>query len=431
MMKRILMIAALLCVLPNPAHATDTRIHSMGGKEKAFTVFDEANVFFLPATLLNFPNTVYVDAGLSREYADGLNVPYNIGFAGQFGLSENTILGFYGSNLSRYVSGDVMARAFSGEGLWGTEYSEVWHEFSDKDKTGEQAIHNANYMGTLMFGQRFGKKVRFGLLLSLWGDSYSVDDPDTAYVDKGGTWFQGAIGLGVDLTHKSSFDIGLKLDFGSFDDGKYSEGNKVTRIKSDTHFGLDLLVRGNFDIGGKKLIPFVKAAYMQGGVELNQDGAVRDEFYQFKLDIGADFQLQPLENVFIYPGFGLTVYQEKIQEGLLSDQQDGLPGGMNLVNKNTVIAPFFSVALDAHVATWCAIRLGLRQFISVGYWEDAAEAGKDNDVLTDFTVGLAFMFSGFTVDFSIDPVLLLRGPYFITGKGYDQFALQGALKYTW
>ena len=418
-MRRAALLGLLVCLLPASAFATDTRIQSMGGREKAWTVFDEINALYLPSTLLSFPNTIYADVGLSYEDAAGIDTPYDVGFGINLAFGKNTVVSLYGSTLSRQLSGNILDRAFGGEGSW-----EPGLARGDEDL---DVINNADHKATLLFGQRLGDKFRLGVLLSIWADKYQVDAPEALYVKKGATWVEAGIGFGVDFSSKSNLDATFKMRFGSFDDQVYGSAQdpKVDRVNSDTHVGLDFLLRAVLDIGGEKLIPYANFMYLQGGAKYNREGEAFDEFYQLRLTAGVDLRIEPLENVSIYPGIGIIYYADELVEG-----RQGM-GDSEVIGKHSVVTPFFGAGVDARISSWFALRLGLRELLAWTSEETGTQTTSESDAITDFTVGIGFFAKGFDIELMINPDLLLNGPYYVTGKGYDQFAFQGSLKYTW
>ena len=54
--------ALALVTAGSPALATETRIDSMGGGVKLWTIEDESNIFDFPSLLVRWGNRVYVDA---------------------------------------------------------------------------------------------------------------------------------------------------------------------------------------------------------------------------------------------------------------------------------------------------------------------------------------------------------------------------------
>jgi hypothetical protein len=431
-MKRFLAALIIACVIPAAAYATDTRIQSLGGKEKFFTVHDESNALVLPSTLLFFTNLVYLDAGLQPGWAvedtAGSNIPYNAGFGVHYGLGENTVIAFYGSSLSRYVSGNLLDRAFGGDGLWAGASYDVPGAAEQK---GNKAIHNADHKGTALFAQRLGK-IRLGVGLSFWGDNYSITDPESDLVTRGGTLFEGTLGLGFDIDGTDSVDLAVKALGGTFDDGiavpTGSGGSEeVTRFSSDLNWGVGLLGRAVFGIpGGEKIVPYLSVDVSRGGFALNTEtDGVSDQGTVYQVAAGTDVRIQPLDRVFIYPGIGVAVIGIKGTE-TVGDTEE------TFLDDMAWLAPFVSASVDAQVLDWLAFRFGARQSVIFRSWETAAQRGKDNDTLTEITIGSNLHFKNFDIDFMVNPELFLEGPALFTGREWnDGMAFQSALRFQW
>jgi len=438
-MKRFLAALVMTCLFPAVAHATDTRIQSLGGKEKYFTVFDETNVLVLPSTLLLFTNLVYVDAGTepvwAAQDADGANIPYNAGFGVHYGLGQDTVIAFYGSSLSRYVSGDLLQRAFTGQGLWGEATYEVPEvkPADENQQEGERAIHNADHKGTALFAQRLGK-MRLGIGLSFWGDNYTISDPESDRLSRGGTLFEGTVGLGFDLDGNDSLDLAVKVLGGKFEDSLSAPSGsggttEVTRFSSDLNWGLGLLGRAMFGIpGGEKIVPYLSVDMARGGFGLNAENeadAVSDQATRYSVIAGTDVRIQPLERVYIYPGIGLAVVGIKGTESL-----EGITETFQ--NDLALVAPFVSASVDAQVLDWLAFRFGARQSVIFSSWETATQQGKDSDTLTEFTLGSNLHFKNLDIDLMVNPEMFLKGPSLFTGKEWsDGMAFQSALRFQW
>ncbi|MBM4355337.1 MAG: hypothetical protein FJ109_16385 [Deltaproteobacteria bacterium] len=432
-MNRFLATMIVTCLIPAAAQATDARIQSLGGKEKLVTVHDEAGVLVLPSTLLLFSNLVYADAGIApagaANDADGANIPYNAGFGVHLGLGQDTAIAFYGSSLSRYVSGDLLDRAFGKKGLW----SGVSYKVPDGDEeAGERAIHNADHKGTALFAQRVGK-LRLGVGLSFWGDNYSVVDPESEKLSRGGTLFEGTVGLGFDIDNTDNLDVALKVLAGRFSDtvGLPSGAggtDEVTRLSSDLNWGFGLLGRAAFGIpGGEKIVPYISFDVSRSGFGLNmEEEAVSDEQTFYQVSAGADVRIQPLDRVFVYPGIGLAVMGIKGTESL-----SGLPDE-TFQDDMAWLAPFVSAAVDAQVLDWLAFRFGARQSVIFYDWETSVQRGKDSDTLTEITLGSNLHFKNFDIDFMLNPEMFLAGPALFTGNDWNNgMAFQSALRFQW
>ncbi len=416
-MRKISLALALVLAVPSVALATDARIQSLGGAEKAWTVVDETNALSLPSTLLLFPNTVWADAGMAPSHAvagtTANNLDTNAGFGLHLSLGPNTVLAFYGSSLSRTVSDSVLQQSLG----W------TQSDISSTDLAGDtNAIHNADHQGTIALGQRAGS-TRLGFMVSVWGDSYKITNPEILKEERGGTIIEGKFGLGFDLARQNSFDLALGFQVGMFTDDRYQDGGMVTRLKGDTEWGVDLLARGIFGIpGGEKLIPYAAFGTGGGGVKWNQpiQNAPEAKFSGLGGVVGADLSIQPLEDVFVLPGLGLRFHSFDLED----------TGETAL--KNAQITPFFGAAVDARVASWLSLRFGSRQSVVLDTTETEAQTTSTSDVVSEFTLGAGMLFGNVVIDLMLNPEFLTEGPNMLSGnKLSDGFATEASVKFTW
>ena len=429
-MRRLLLTALLVACFGSSAYATDARIQSLGGHEKAWTVQDETNVLFLPSTLLLFPNTVYVDIGFNpdamgaRDDTAATNMDFNGAFGFNYALGDNTVIGVFASSLSRYVSNEALSRPFY---MWGDAAS-IWNTETNVNNDGsvdvidhqqgdQGAIHNADHKGSILFGHRVNK-LRLGAVLSFWGDKYVVEEPANVKTKRGGTFMEANFGLGYDLKNRNSVDFALGASVGWFDeeDIKGSYGNWVS---GDPQIGVKGLLRAIVDIpGGEKAIPYVKAEFAKSGVSWNQEGLdLSASATVVNATFGADLQIQPLEDVYIFPGIGAEIMLLKLEDS-----------GKTVRNSLEMALPFYGVSVDAKVASWLSLRFGARQSVyfrnldvtdsgqdlSLDKKDRASLDKKESDVFTDVTFGAGMKFGSMQIDLMINPAFLTDGPSFLS-----------------
>lgn len=422
-MKRGLWFLSLLLLFaPVSVNATDTRIQSLGGKEKALTVFDETSALLLPATLLLFPNVVYLDVGIDPALTSGdavgsAGIGYETGFSVFYQLGENTVIGLYGSSLRRELSGNLMDRAFRKKGKW----AGINVDTKDDAENGERGIHNADHKGTLLVAHRV-KRARFGASVGLWSDHYEQSVPVTEKFERGGTLVDAALGFGVDLPHNNNIDFALRGWWGDITD----DLGESTRFESTKSRGIELVGRGYFDVfGGERAVPYIRVDYFSSGIAWNQqNNRVTDDYSLFALLVGLDLRVEPLENVFIYPGIGMAVVGETISESLAGDTLT--------IKDDSSKAPYFSGAVDARVASWLALRFAARQTIKYFTYKTEENKGRDDDVVTEYMLGAGIIAGRFQIDLMLNPELFLKGPVVVSGKEWtDEFAFQSAVRFAW
>ena len=430
MMRKTLTCLVALAMLgaATEALATDTRIQSMGGGHKYYTVLDEAAVLLFPSTLVLFPNVVVVEGGFAWPAGDELgnaepgirgnttasNAPYNAAGGLHLGLGENAVLGVYGSSLSRNVSWNSLSWALA-------SWSETGDMAGDQ-VDGDISIRNADHKGTILYAHRIGK-TRLGAALSVWGDSYKIESPATQAVDRGGLWVEGRIGAGFDFGGRNSADLALGFHYGAFTDDLVPTADTTalsTRLKGDASWGLALDARTMIEAAGNFVVPYLALDFGGDGVKWNEqtEDAPSVSGTTFALAAGVDFLITPLENFHIVPGLGLGY-------------------GMNVIkgdeiekNDNDLVIPYYGVGLDARVVKWLALRFGFSQAVVFSKRETITEEVKTNDVVTRFRTGFGLDFGNVSMDFLLDPTFWTGGPSALFDSG-DNLAAQFALKAIW
>lgn len=434
-MRRLILTGLLVMCVSQSAYATDARIQALGGHEKAWTVHDETNVLFLPATLLLFPNTVYVDVGFNpesmgaRDDTAATDMDYNGAFGFHYALGENTVLGVFGSSMSRYVSEDALSRPFY---MW-EEAGSLWkpQTITNEDGTVDVidhqagdlgAIHNADHKGSILLGHRVDK-LRLGASLAFWGDKYVVEEPASSKTKRGGTFVEANLGLGYDLKNRNSVDFALGGHFGWFDEEDNIQGAGYGNwVSADTQIGVNALFRAVIDIpGGEKAVPYIKAGFDKSGVSWNQDNTnLSATATVISATFGTDLLIQPLEDVFILPGVGADLMFFKMEDS-----------GKTVRNSLEMALPFYGVAVDAKVSSWLSLRFGARQSV---YFRnlDVTDSGQDlsldkkdrepldkkeSDVLTQVTMGAGMKFGNVQIDLMLNPAFLTEGPSFLSPDG--------------
>ncbi len=431
MMRRMLvcLVAIALLGAATEALATDTRLQSMGGGHRYYTVLDEAAVLLFPSTLVLFPNTVYVEGGFGwpsddelgnpepgiRGNTNAANVPYNAAGGIHLGFGENAVLGLYASSLSRNVSANSLSWALS---KW-KKTEDLVGDVND----GDTSIRNADHKGTILYGHRFGK-TRLGASVSIWGDSYKKLLPETEKLERGGVWVEGRLGAGFDFGGRNSLDLALGFHYGSFTDDIVPPGVGgtvlSTRLKADASWGLALDARTMIEAAGNFVVPYLALDFGGDGVKWNEQTADAPSVtgQTFMMAAGVDLVITPLENFHIVPGVGITYGFNKLED-------------VEVVRDNSdLVIPYFGVGLDARLVKWLSLRFGITQAVVFSKEEDATQDIRDHEVVTRLSTGFGLEFGNVTMDFLLDPTFWTGGPSALFASDQN-LAAQFALKATW
>ncbi|MBM4372489.1 MAG: hypothetical protein FJ098_12590 [Deltaproteobacteria bacterium] len=430
MIRRTLALVATLAVLGfgTPARATDTRLQSMGGAHRVYTVPDEAAAWLFPSTLVLFPNVVWVEGGVGwpaddeqgnpepgiRNNTTAADLPYNAAGGIHLALGKNGVLGVWASSLSRNVSPGALGWALAS-----------WNEtdgIPGAETDGDVSLRNADHKGSLAYAHRIGK-ARLGVLLSVWGDAYKVKSPATERVERGGLWVEGRLGAGFDFGTRSSADLALGFHYGSFKDDLVpgSGGTALsTRLKADASWGLALDARSRLEAFGNFVVPYLALDFGGDGVAWNEKTPDAPEVSgsTVALAAGVDFLITPLENFHIVPGVGLGY------------GMDLLKGGETVRDDSDLVIPYYGVGLDARVVKWLALRFGLTQAVVFSKEEGVTEDRRTHDVVTRLRTGFGLEFGNVSMDFLLNPTFWTGGPSALFDSGSD-LAAQFALRATW
>ncbi len=435
--------AVLATVAVSPAFATETRINSMGGGVKLWTVEDESNIFDFPSLLTRWGNRVYVD---NIEAAGTDQIPGgHFGF--HYSLSDETVLAFFGAHINTGTSGGPGEGSTAGNSGYVGTGNPITGGLSLGDATGPfigvasqaalaqpGANINAEYRYGLMFATQLGASTRFGLSFNLLGDNADQDSPNNVQTDTGSLVFDIGLGLGVDLTG-SELELSAGVEIGLLESAADNQGTGVDLedVWSGSHFGLRLGGRWTFDFFDQtKIVTYTQFLLASQNVEQVNTPAVpapSGSYSSLSFILGADLRIEPFQGVIVSPGLGFYVAQQTLEN----------PGTV-LKDANLMFGlPFYSIAVDLKLADWVAMRFGAQQFVNM-LRESTTTGGSTTtnsktDVLTTFAWGFGFNIpvaeSSLAIDLCLNPTFLNNGPHLLTGTATGPFALNAALRYNW
>lgn len=409
--------------LPATTSATTTRVNSMGGATRFITVVDETNIWVFPSTIADWGNLAMIDNfdGTSGD------------FAFHYALTRDAVLVVYGGNGRGFAFGEQRGLGMFGvaPALSGAPTPRAQSGVSDEAAVGSfsQANETANFKGAIGFGMKTGG-TNFGGLLSVYGDNRSVE---TNVTETDGP-------LRIDLLGGVGFEAGpgqLDLGFGLHFGFLTSEHNDAggDDFAADGFFGLDAMARYMVDVApGVEAIPYAGISFLKQGIKRTPPNNGTETKYgstQFLIALGADLKIQPLNDVFIYPGAGLFFNSVTIDED---------NGNITVSDaEQTFAIPYFSLAIDAKITDWLDWRLGAMHRDSFNTVADEVDQGggatfktinKDSSAQVIFTTGFGLRFGDWRIDMNIDPAFWVNGPYIVTGNT-SRWALDVALQFLW
>jgi hypothetical protein len=453
-MKNILQttIAAALALTATGAWATESRINGMSGgnvaltgtgtspadtvvNEKAFTIDDSANIWYLPQRLVkqevydpcrlengtcsNKPQIYQEKGAVESDASNGVSYgSMNIRYA----LSDNAMLMIYGKRSAwQPVVGVTSVAGVNAATASG--YADV------KDPT--------NHQFGIGFGMKAGESLRIGAHASLGGVSAS-----TAKI-RSNSLFQLNAGLGFDISEAHNLDFALDLRLGSFtmqgDQGDLYQPNGMLR------FGL--LFKGEFQVHDvAKIVPYLNFSYDGRNVIHASDqvgnGAKQGSSALTMLQLGADLAIRPQgffrsqKDILIQPGLGLAFASSTVSGNAAAVP----PGGpLTIVTSDASsnrIIPYYGFSAEGKAFDWMTLRLGARQqIVSTNIGNTAANGAPSNEthgstVLNTVTTGMGFRLQDWELDVNVNPQFFQNGLYAVNGVP-TPFGIDWALRYRW
>ena len=440
-----LLLAASGALTTTSAFATESRLQSMGGGVKLWTIEDESNITDFPSLLTRWGNRVYMDN--LQPGADGLESFPNGRFGFHYNLSDDTVLAFIGVNSNASTRGagsgfNIAGNAINGFSTLGVAFQAsqagdaAGGTTNGMDVSGDP-IGNTDFRYGLMFATQLGATTRFGVSLNFAADNGDAESPGDAERDQGAMLFDIALGLGVDLSG-SELELSAGIELGVFDDardeadaGSGLPGDKLEHF-TGSHFGLRINGRWTFDFFDQtKIVTYAQFHLGSQSVELSNALAPvpSGSWSGIGFTLGADLRIEPFQDVIVSPGLGILIAQQTLEGTNVVDRDADLLLGL----------PFYGIAVDLKLASWFDLRFGAQQFISALRQSTTAGGitvtGDASDVTTTFNWGFGLNLpvaeSTLSIDFSINPEFFINGPHVLTGNTTGPFAFNAAVRYNW
>ncbi|GEM_PF-3454772 len=440
-MKRFFKVAAaagLSLLIAAPAMATETRINSLSGNEKRFTVRDQANIYGLPQFLVDYGNQVDVDTmgkgALNGGTAWGkMNIRYS--------LTDDAVLMInaqgtkWSDVVNRQTPGGIDDKGAAQKGVTAAGLAGYKHGADDP-------THHQFGLG---FGMRMGEAARLGAGFQIGGSRR-----DNAATNlENNTWFEFNAGFGLDLGETDSIDLGLNLGFGSF----------VNVVKNGDHYlnngllQITLLAKGEFTVHQiAAIVPFIAFTYDSRNVGHAQAdvcgtgeavgcSALQGTTAMTDTRFGVDLAIKPAEGVLVQPGLGLAI-ASVAASGNAAKVAGGTPPRDFEIG--SVLTPFYGFAAEAAAFDWLKLRVGARQHIVTRINDNTipadpnlpAQDQKSNqrhwsDVENVLTTGFGISLRGWTIDLNVNPDFFNNNVYAVSGSATGNFGLDFAILYEW
>ena len=487
----IAMALAFVCILivAPVSHATQTRVDSMGGGIKHWTIDDEVNVFDFPSLLVNYGNQAYID-NLTLSIDDEGNPSYpNMRFGYHAQLGDDMVFAIYGGVINSNTRDLGDGFSMGGNAVTGSAHLGVGGQASaapfvdpgpaDESMVGDSAANNVDFNLGMMYALQLGANMRLGVMLNLFRDNGDVELPEgDGKVDRGAWLMDLGVGFGMEL-EGVDMDFNVGMTYGSIEDYRDVRAYDVDGAPISDQFGNPVYVpmvehwivdshmairangRAVVDFyGDTKLVPYFGLSYISQEISHGQtpDGAwIRNPIGTWDgLDfvVGTDVRIEPFKDVVVSPGLGIRLVQQT-REGR-QNQQDPVTG--RVVNVQEVVTdrdlnrkvsgPFYGIAVDVKVLDWMDFRFGASQ--SVDFYESATATNlgegiqtltEHSEVVTHVATGLGFNVpvedSVLRMDINVNPLQLLRIPHLWSGEtmgaiaNNGQYGVSASIQYDW
>jgi hypothetical protein len=433
-MKRFMTVAlvtGLTLLMAGQAFATRTRINSLSGQEKGYTIKDQSNIFVFPQTMVEYGNQVDIDAVSGSRYGT-MNVRYS--------LTDDAVLLLFGHS-SPWVP--VVHKGTLG-GVDQNQKPIAGVNAASVSGFAQKAIDPTNHQFGIGFGTRIGEAARIGGTFSMGGNNRTRDGNWT----HDNTWIDLDVGFGLDIGETDSLELGLSIGIGSFTNVESSE-----RYVGAGLFNIGLLARGVFSVHQiASIVPYLGFIYDGRAIEhqpTNACGGQPQDCASLKgntantdVRLGTDLAIRPAEGVLVQPGIGLTI-QSAVGEGNLTPTANS---PILTQEESVFITPHYGFAAEAAVFDWLLLRVGARQSIVVsnntntipppagGVPPGTPPPSNErhwSDVVNTVTTGFGIQMRGWTLDLNVNPSFFNNNVFAISGVATSPFAVDFAMVYDW
>ena len=416
--------AAMTVLLTSSAFATETRINSLSGSEKQFTIKDQSNSYLLPQMLVFFGNQVDVDNTHGADYGT-MNVRYK--------LTDEAVLLVYGKRPKGQplaTRGALFPAAAGGA-----------NSAASVSGYASGAIENTSQQFGAGFATLVGDGLRLGATLEIGGRR--ADGP-AGTTENNNTYFGVNLGLGIEINETNNLDFGLSFDFGTFTDIQTVPGGApLEYFIASGIYNIGLLAKGSFQVHQiANLVPYAQLKYSGVGIThaptaavggaLDPTSGITGNLSRTYIRLGADLAITPVEGVLIQPGVGLG-----ITTAVVSGTSTGAANTNATIEDSSLLQPYYGFAAEAAAFDWLDFRLGARQTVERRARNNTQPTNAPSneatvtETATTVTTGIGVKLRSWTIDVNMNPAWFNNGPFLVTGNATPGWGLDFAARYEW
>ncbi len=373
-MNRKLLSLALIVLLVSVASATRVRVLTLG--EVNHIVKDKANIELYPQAINNYPIFASMEI-------DGANL-YSIG--GHYKVRDAVY--------AMYLTTEGIPEG----GMYGPQVKE----------NGATDVNTAPKLN-LYYGRKLGD-IPFGMNLNIYQNSWKSKVAGDK-TERSQTY----MGVGFGATFIEKLDVGLNIRTHSFTD-KDAAGDDAS--KPNGGFLMDLNARYWWQVEDHSyVIPYFMFSSENQGVDQTGVGKASDKTTSIAL--GAGFNTWITESTLFVADFGI---QTSSTENKV--EPTGGPSTTTKISENTL--PYYSFGFETPVTNWLTARIG-----AVRNWETYSEDNNKEwgSSTTSLYLGAGMRKGDFMLDLNVDPGVINRGPYFLTGASSTGWSTMASLRY--
>ena len=374
--KLLLTTIALSLLIASVAGATETRVLTLGNVNHI--VKDVNNIGLYPQMISNYPMW-----GSMEINGSGPGALYSIGGHYKYG---GAVYGLYLDNTGLPEGG---------------MYGPVVGESGAGDNTTAPKLN-------LYYGRKLGD-VPFGLNLNIYQNSWK-DKTTGSSAEKSQMYF----GLGLGATLMEKLDLGLTFRSHSFTD-KSAAGTDVS--KPNGGMLLDINARYWHMVDEHtSVIPYVMIQMNNVGVDSTNIGKSSDNSTAFALGCGLNEWVN--DNTMLVGDFGISISSEEMKY-----EPTGGTSVSQKISRNQL--PYYRFCFETVVNSWLVARAGAERSW-IDYSNDKVQ--EIGTATTGLYLGAGLKKGDFMLDLAVDPGILNRGPYLLTGSG-GNLSTMASLRY--
>jgi len=277
--------------------------------------------------------------------------------------------------------------------------------------------------------------------LGFAGDTYEYREDGIAKQEI--NFYDFSLGYGYSSPGDSPFEMGLHVSYnieksvsGHISSNDGYENNKETVNATD----VDLFLRSKHTLINGYLRPFLNLNFYYGDSQHRIETQITTErnnidYYKYYAELGFAYETNVFEHSTLWAGIVPFAFSYSSKEADLKDLTGKTYCDDKLARENNA---YLFVSLESHIKPWLTTRIALKSEYTYTF-DNRPDANEQSDTLdiedfsntTSVFYGLAFHYSKFTLDMTVNPDMFYNGSYFISGNSTNFLVGYISLSYKW